>query len=840
MKRDPAFERLLVQIRSFLPEYLEENNVEFNKQGKVCCLSPEHDDKTPSMGFLKRQGVVPETFLKCFGCGVVYDVFHLAHVYEQKPLEGKGFLFDNVYYLADKWGIPHEKQELTERELAELRQERLYNTAAEVLRDLIEAHEEFQDYARNRRGLSREICLAQGVGTVPWQLFLSTMEERGFNKEFIHASGINKDKIGGDRMTLTLRDMRGKVVGFDRRYIDFDTATSRHYSAAGEYYPPKYQATSQDKCFLIQKELLLYGIHIAKKHSMKRLDIFESYLDWLTAIEAGHPCCAALCGSALTDMQVEVIRECGFTEVNLVLNGDETGMRSMVKYLEKFRNKTGLKVTCMFLGFHETVPMSDRDVDYYLRAFDTGDLREGLRNYFAHEPISAFDHQLSQYMAEDGMTRTRVVQEMVGFILNEESPLVRGELCKKLATVTEVPEEDIRAEIAAIEDSSIEEISEKLNRQLFRAPDSRAKADLMRAAVEELDHKIHVRDEIIKPAESIEFIRESYEEFAHPQDKNHGWMTGLSNWDDSLGGISKSKEVYVLLGGPNVGKSALLTNLEAGLLQNSDEPCVLVLSLDDPRRTALAKIHSVISGFAIQDVTFPRERVFKDEGLKKLWEEGRDQIMEYADSGRLVIAGSSGGNSTDAFERLIKATQDQTGRPVVVFGDSFHNVGGEGEERVKFKKAFQWIQDTTDWLDYTAVWTVEMTKQGFQGKGRFFHAAETGKIAYGAKLVGVLYNEMHDKRELAETYWMDEPTQEGMSAFKRPIVQVEIEKNKLLKAGSFKGTLYFKFRDYTGQFFSTTRQEIKDELKRNGALEENEVAAVTSGIARQQSTDVPF
>jgi len=838
MKRDPAFERLLTQIRSHLSDYLEEKGIEFNKQGKVSCLSLEHDDKTPSMGFLKRKGVKEETFLKCFGCGVVYDIFHLAHVFEQKPLEGKGFLFDNVYFMADKYGIPHEKQELTERELVELRQERLYNTAAEVVRDVIEAHEEFQEYARNKRGLSREICLAHGVGIVPWDLFLTTMEARGFNKEFIQKSGINRDKIGSDRLTLTLRDMRGKVVGFDRRYIEFDRTTSQHYGAAGEYYPPKYQATNQDKCFLIQKELLLYGVHIAKKHSMKRLDVFESYMDWLTAMEAGHPCCAALCGSALTDMQVEVIRECGFTEVNLVLNGDETGMRSMMKYLEKFRNKAGLKVTCMFLAFHESVQMDNRDVDYYLRAW--GSLKEGLQNYFAHDPISAFDHQLSQYMAEDGMSATKVVQEMVGFILNEESPLTRGELCNKLAKITSVPEEDIRAEIASIEDSSIEGVAEKLNRLLFRAPDSRAKAELIRAAADELDDKVTLKEEVIRPAESIDFIRESYEEFAHPQDKSHGWLTGLSNWDTSLGGISKSKEVYCLLGGPNVGKSALLTNLEAGLLEHSDEPCVLVLSLDDPRRTALAKIHSVLSGFAIQDITFPRERVFKDEGLKKLWEEGRDKIMEFADQGRLVVAGSSMGSTTKAFERLIKATQDQTGRPIVVFGDSFHNIGGDGDERIKFKRAFQWIQDTTDWLDYTAVWTIEMTKQGLQGKGRFFHAAETAKIAYGAKLVGVLYNEMHDKRELAQTYWLDEPRGEGMPQFKRPIVQVEIEKNKLLKAGSFKGTLYFKFRDYTGQLFSTTREEIQDALKRSGTLSSDQVAAA-SGISRQQSNnEVPF
>jgi hypothetical protein len=231
--------------------------------------------------------------------------------------------------------------------------------------------------------------------------------------------------------------------------------------------------------------------------------------------------------------------------------------------------------------------------------------------------------------------------------------------------------------------------------------------------------------------------------------------------------------------------------------------------------------------------------VFKDDGLKKLWSEGRDKIVEWTEQGRLVIAGSNTGSTTAGFERLIKGVQDQTGRPVVVFGDSFHNIGGEGDERIKYKKAFQWIQDTTDWWDYTALWTVEMTKQGLSGKGRFFHAAETAKIAYGAKLVGVLYNEMHDKREFATTYWMDDPGVEGQAPFKRPVVQVEIEKNKLLKAGSFKGTLYFKFRDYTGQLISSSLQEIRDEMKKYGALSETEVQAVT-GAARQQSGDVPF
>lgn len=835
-RQDPIFDRLMAQIRAYMPDYLAEKGVQFDKQGKIRCVNPDHDDNTPSMGYLKKDGVTPETFLKCFGCGAAYDIFHLANIFERKPLEGKGFLFDNVYYLADKFGIPHEKTELSERELAELRQERLYAAAADVLVDLIAEHEEWQTYPRER-GLSRELCLQQGVGVVPWTVFESALIARDFNREFIRGAGIGPHLINDDHCTITLRDYHGRVVGFDRRFIDYDPQQHAHYRSAGEYYPPKYQISNQEKCLLLQKEALLYGIHVAKKHPMKRLDVFESYMDWLTAVQAGHPCCAALCGTSLTDIHVEIIRECGFRHVNLVLNGDDAGMTSMTKYLQKFRNKQGLRVTCMFLGFAPEIEPSSRDVDFYLKAFG-GDLRVGLTNYFKHKPTSAFDHQLGQYLNEPDMDGPTIVKEMVGFILNEESPVQRGVLCKVLAEATKVPEEDIRAEIAAIEDKTIESFIDQMMRSLRFTNDSRMKHEILKRTVDDLEEaKVGPRD-VVRPDESVEYIRDTYEQFQGTRPGETGWHTGLSNWDENLGGIRKSKEVYCILGGPNVGKSAIVKNMEVGLLKGQEEPCVIVLSLDDPRRTAIAKIHSVLSGFTISDVVTPQDRVFPDPGLKQLWVEARDQILDWADAGRLVIHGSQSGSTTDALERLIKATQDQTGRPVVVFGDSFHNLDGNDEERTKYKKAFQWIQDTTDWWDYTAVWTLEMTKAGMKGKGRFYDASETGKIAYGAKLVAVAYNELHDKREFAKTYWLDTADDPRLGDVRRPVIELEIEKNKI---ESFKGTLYFKFRDSSGQVYPTSREELKNELASMGALASNPTDAQDIlGGHNMDDEEVPF
>jgi len=830
---DPAFEALLKKVRAYLPDYLQEHGVTFTQAGKTCCIHPQHNDKTPSMGYLKRNDTEPETFLKCFGCGRVLDIFHAANIFDGKPLDGKGFLFDNVYFLAEKYRIPHEKLELSEQELQELKQERLYTAAAEIIVDLIEKYPENQEYVRNR-GIPHGFQLEHGIGVVNWEQFITEIQNRGFSREYVKSSGINQDKIGLDRMTITLRDFKGKIVGFDRRYTLFDKEEYKSYMAAGQYYPPKYQITSQEKCMILRKETLLYGIHVAKQHPMKRLDVFESYMDWATAVLAGHPCCAALCGTALTDLQVEVIRECGFRHVNLVLNGDEVGRTNMIKYLEKFRNQKGLRVTAMFLTFNEATPPSDRDVDFYIRAWPN--LVEGLSNFFAHQPTSAFDYQLGVYQKEPDMGSLDIVKEMVGFILNEESPIERGLLCRKLADVTGVPEQDIRSEIDTIEDKEVETAIERLMWDLRRARDSRSKKNLLYHAVDTIE-TMGEKDEVARPDETVSFARGAFEKFANTQEGELGWLTGMSNWDHHLKGLKKSKEVYCFLGGPNVGKSASLGNLCTGIIQHNAEPACIYLSLDDPRETTLAKLMAIASGFNIQDVIFPNERVWKDEDQKRIWVQWRDKILEWVDSGRLVIQGTNLGNSTKVFERLIKTVQDQTGRPVILFGDSFHNIGGEGEDRARFKAAFQWAQDSSDHLDYTSLWSLEMTKAGFEGKGRFWHAAETAKIAYGAKLVGVLYNELHDRREKAEHYWLDQADNPQLELRKRPVVQMEIEKNKV---NSFKGTLWFKFHEESARLIPTSREEVEDEIKKMTSVDSGALVDNIIGVADHQEEAPEF
>src|SRR5699024_2217684 len=64
-----------IKIKSKLPDYLESLGLSTDKPFN--CLSPEHDDKAPSMSYDRKHSRV-----KCFGCGATWDLYDLIAVEE--------------------------------------------------------------------------------------------------------------------------------------------------------------------------------------------------------------------------------------------------------------------------------------------------------------------------------------------------------------------------------------------------------------------------------------------------------------------------------------------------------------------------------------------------------------------------------------------------------------------------------------------------------------------------------------------------------------------------------------------------------------------------------------
>ena len=114
----------LGQIKKFLPQYLKEQGYDVEHGKKICCLHPDHSDRTPSASIFMHASDIP--LLHCFSCGSSADIFTVAHWLEHKPMIGPGFMQDTVPYLAEKYKIEIPHRALSEDEIFEMNYLALY------------------------------------------------------------------------------------------------------------------------------------------------------------------------------------------------------------------------------------------------------------------------------------------------------------------------------------------------------------------------------------------------------------------------------------------------------------------------------------------------------------------------------------------------------------------------------------------------------------------------------------------------------------------------------------------------------------------------------------------
>ena len=104
------FGKELDKLRYFLPNYLQEHGLDVRNGHKIKCLNPEHNDRTPSMSMFETEEGYP--LIRCHGCGTTMDIFNVAHILEDRPIMGPGFVNDTISYLANKYGVEIEYKSL--------------------------------------------------------------------------------------------------------------------------------------------------------------------------------------------------------------------------------------------------------------------------------------------------------------------------------------------------------------------------------------------------------------------------------------------------------------------------------------------------------------------------------------------------------------------------------------------------------------------------------------------------------------------------------------------------------------------------------------------------------
>ena len=277
------------------------------REFKACC--PFHNEKTPSFTINDDKG-----FYHCFGCGAHGDA--IRWMTDQRGLP----FMDAVKELAAGAGMEVPAADPRAAERAE-RASSLYDVmtaaAAWFTEQLVSIGGAEANAYLKQRGLDAATIKDFGIGFAPDTRGKLRSALAKFGDDTLIEAGLlisveekePYDRFRG-RLMIPIRDPRGRVIAFGGRIL-----------GAGE---PKYLNSPDTPLF--DKGRTLYNLDRAGAAARKsgRVIVVEGYMDVIALAQAGLEDVVAPLGTALTEMQMEVLWR--FTETPLMcFDGDKAG-----------------------------------------------------------------------------------------------------------------------------------------------------------------------------------------------------------------------------------------------------------------------------------------------------------------------------------------------------------------------------------------------------------------------------------------------------------------------------------------------------------------------------------
>lgn len=331
MKRSEAIE----YVKSGLKEYLIAQGINPDKQ--FSCISPEHNDKKPSMGVVDKTGT-PRCH--CLSCGATYDTWDVIGIVngvsDFKEKERIAYQFFNIT-------IDETKRRLSPEEQKATRLKQAMKEAVSVTRDALASNDETakkcREYLANRK-ISNKTIEDFKIGVeynnkIPSRL----IGELYYKKDELLEVGLMRNTAYGDRDTFYNRvlvpicDIYGNPLGFGGRvFLDGNS----------QY---KYLNTSDTPIFT--KGNILFNYHQAKNFAKNgELVLVEGYFDVISAWEMGMKNVVASMGVGLQNRQIKLIKQLN-CEIIVSLDNpliDEAGKKAMLRMIPQLI-KSGLTVS---------------------------------------------------------------------------------------------------------------------------------------------------------------------------------------------------------------------------------------------------------------------------------------------------------------------------------------------------------------------------------------------------------------------------------------------------------------------------------------------------------------
>ena len=289
------------------------------REWKGCC--PFHEEKTPSF-YVNDQ----KQFYHCFGCGAHGDA--ISWMVDQQGLQ----FMDAVKELAAMAGMEVPAPDPVMAKKAEARAS---------LIDVTEAAQKFfvdslagpnggaaREYLE-RRGFSPAVMHEFGFGWAPDDRQALPRALSGFGEDMLEGAGMRAANEQGERydrfrgrVMLPIQDARGRVIAFGGRILDKRDGVAKYLNSPDTD--------------LFDKGRTLYNLHRAAPASRQsgRVVVVEGYMDVIALANAGIADAVAPLGTALTEMQLELLWRMVEVPV-LCFDGDAAGQRAAMRAIAR-------------------------------------------------------------------------------------------------------------------------------------------------------------------------------------------------------------------------------------------------------------------------------------------------------------------------------------------------------------------------------------------------------------------------------------------------------------------------------------------------------------------------
>lgn len=786
-------------LNPFLQDYLEEHGVDTSKHFR--CIHPNHEDKTPSCSLVPGGKV-----FHCFGCGSSGGLTHAAHYLEGKPITGPEFIQETLIPLCEKYDIAIESEPLTEEQIYELDTYKAYRAAADYLTN--NTGTDMFNTAIGERQWTHELCREFGVGSIAdYEKFRNYLKDLGYKAGFLDDIDLSrKDIFGEDRLIFTIRDEHGRPVGFSSRNLNYKDDKSN-----GAKYVN--QRGTGIKCNIYKKSTRLFGFDRVLDKAGKKPDpiyIFEGYSDVLTAVAAGINDCVALGGTALSPDQVTLLKEHGYYQLILCLDGDGPGQKRIAELLDTvLSGHKDLKV-------HIVIIPDGKDPDQFIRENTVTKFRR-LKKY------SAFEWRIDQFSEE--ADPQVICDSAIPLIVNESSYLEQEKMCIALAKRTGFTLKTIQSELARIQNKKEREKSKErqtvVNKLLQMCQKDPEQAEFYmedaRNQLFELARKYEEDSFSEESCLSKILTQKTYEESKDGSFTGYNLGAELRQLQNVLCGEWR-KDVWFCFGGkPNSGKTSFMCKLIYEIADHSAEnnACVIYHTIDDTTEQVLPKFVCIADGskkLTLNQVMDPRYHandVHEDHLKKNIFDRrqrGYAKIMSLVQSGRLVIKDANEGSSVAYADRLIQYYKTKyPDRNIVYVLDNFHKLqdytSSKADERVRFKELSKVMKGLATKHHIAVITTVEYRKTASNTRANNSDISETIQIEYDANLIAHIHNEMHEKGEKSNK--VHPVTDEMGNVCKAPTIELNIGKNKVT---AFKSKLWFDFYPASSDFAGVTEE----------------------------------